>query len=319
MPITPVRAGERFPLARDESPLGIGASSSAAPAVGSSEVRARALIRPVLNPLPVLRHQEAITSGSIVRRTIPNGRLFVDGVRPFDISQGETGDCWLIAGLIAIAATRPELIENAITDNEDGTYTVRLYEEGRARDITVDGELYVHPAIRKPLYARSRNATELWGPVLEKAYAALHEDGYAGVHSGWPIDAMRTLTNRESDLVLHADRTDEQLFATIQQALRDRRPTVADIGPDNARAAEAAGLTSLHAYAILDAVEENGAQYLVMRNTTDTPEFTSSQYEASLPPFVEREDHGSPFGDGAFRMRIDDYRRWFRQTTMLKV
>ena len=318
MPITPVRFGERLALARDESPLGTGVSREA-PAPLDNEARARRVVRAVANPMPTLEQVSELDAGSIVRRSVPNGRLFVDGVRPFDITQGLTGDCWLVASLIAIAATRPELIENAVTDNEDGTFTVRLYEAGAARDVTVNGELYMHAAIRKPVYMRSRNATELWGPIIEKAYAGLHDDGYQGVHSGWPADALRTLTNLDSDLLAHASSSDDALYATIEQALRDRRPTVADIGIDDVAAAEAAGLLPLHAYAVLGTQIEDGQRYLVLRNTTDSPEFETSAYIAALPPFVQREDHGSPFGlDGAFRMRIDDYRRWFRQTTVLK-
>ncbi len=320
MPVMPVVLGERFTLALEPSPLGTGAASLASGGRVEEEARARRLIRAVANPVPLLEHALEMRTGDIVRRAIPGGRVIVDGVRPFDIMQGATGDCWLVAALIAIAATRPELIESAITDHQDGTYTVRLYEDGRARDIAIDGELYLHAAIREPVYLRSRDASELWGPLIEKAYAALHEDGYQGVHSGWPADALRTLTNRDSEIVAHREVDDAQLFAAIQQAVRERRPTVADIGLENVEAAEATGLVPLHAYAVLSTQVEDGERYIVLRNTTDSPEFQSSSYIAALPPFVPREDHGSPFGlDGAFRMRIDDYRRWFRQTTMLKL
>ncbi len=317
MLITSVRLGERSALAGDQSPLGIGVPSE--PAVLRDEAQARRVVRAVANPLPVLEHRVDLAGGSIVKRAIPNGRLVVDGIRPFDIMQGGAGDCWIVASLIAIAAVQPELIEDAITDNQNGTFTVRLYKDGTPHDLTVDGELYMHAAIRKPIYAQSRNRQELWGPLIEKAFAGLYDDDYQRLYSGWPANAMRTLTNRDSDLVDHTAMSDDQLFATIQQALRNRRPAVADITAMKPGVAEAVGLTPLHAYAVLDTQVDDGKHYVVLRNTSDSPEFHTSAYTAALPPFVSREDFGSPLGnDGAFRMRIDDYRRWFQQTTILK-
>jgi len=54
---------------------------------------------------------------------IKKDKRFVDGPSLTDIHQGALGDCYLIAGMGAIAYLHPEYIERAIHQNDDGTYT----------------------------------------------------------------------------------------------------------------------------------------------------------------------------------------------------
>ena len=46
---------------------------------------------------------------------------------PNDINQGSIGDCYFLAALAGVAKTNPGLLRKAITQNSDGTFTVRLY------------------------------------------------------------------------------------------------------------------------------------------------------------------------------------------------
>ncbi|MBT8492766.1 MAG: hypothetical protein KJO07_06870 [Deltaproteobacteria bacterium] len=48
-----------------------------------------------------------------------------------DVAQGLTGDCWWMASLAAIADTNFKLIEDAVEDHGNGTYTVTLYDHER--------------------------------------------------------------------------------------------------------------------------------------------------------------------------------------------
>ena len=65
------------------------------------------------------------------KEVAPNAKPVVNGVNPDDVSQGALGDCWYIASLQAVARSNPRIIEEAITDNGNGTYTVRLYHDGK--------------------------------------------------------------------------------------------------------------------------------------------------------------------------------------------
>ena len=62
------------------------------------------------------------------------GRPFIQGtgesgdILPSDVSQGRIANCYLIAGLAALAQKSPDTLRNGITKNDDGTYTVTLYQ-----------------------------------------------------------------------------------------------------------------------------------------------------------------------------------------------
>jgi phage shock protein A len=152
------------------------------------------------------------------------GQLFVDGAGRDDIRQGGAGDCYYLATLSSIAESHPEVIQNAIRDNGNGTYTVTfqvpvgfealealgpaggLLMEGafdtlanaginlptRPVEITVDGSLPLD-ANGNPLYSGTPNG-EQWVPIMEKAYAQLW-GSYADIgNGGSPATAMRLLT-----------------------------------------------------------------------------------------------------------------------------
>ena len=98
-----------------------------------------------------------------------NGPLFTDGVKPEDVQQGALGDCFFPATMAGIAQARPDAIQNMVKKNDDGTYTVRFYNNsGTAKYVTVDtelpsgGQLYDHPV----------NGVLWVAPGLEQAFLA---------------------------------------------------------------------------------------------------------------------------------------------------
>jgi len=104
------------------------------------------------------------------------GRLTVDGFNLDDPMQGQVGDCYLISSMVVVARARPDLLQKAIVDHGDGTYTV-TYQSRPVRGLpTVPVEVTVDTTIAKrrskPEYASARNPKELWPLILEKAYAA---------------------------------------------------------------------------------------------------------------------------------------------------
>lgn len=124
------------------------------------------------------------------------GLPVVNGVSPSDISQGQIGDCWYIAALKAVAAADPSVIENAITDNGNGTYTVRLYHDGTPVYVTVTGDQVIMPDGRQG-YAQSKDGKELWPQIMEKALAS-YEGSYGVIEGGWSSNGMEALTGKPS-------------------------------------------------------------------------------------------------------------------------
>src|SRR5699024_1416700 len=54
------------------------------------------------------------------------------------IDQGELGDCWFLAGAGAVANRDPDFIREHMQQNDDGTWTVTLYDDGEPVEITVE-------------------------------------------------------------------------------------------------------------------------------------------------------------------------------------
>ncbi len=175
------------------------------------------------------------------------GKLFVDEPAATDVRQGDVGDCYWMASLGAVAKQDPNRIRSMFTDNGDGTYTVRLYNNGKAEFVTVDTELPVSAA-GKFVFANqggtaSDSANELWVALAEKAYAQANESGWTGqdgtnsynglggaladgasnndgINGGWPKDALGQITAANVTSVTTAS----SAFADIRAAFDAGRP-----------------------------------------------------------------------------------------------
>jgi len=63
------------------------------------------------------------------------------------VSQGEVGDCWLLAPMAALSRSerlRP-LLQRNFTINDDETYTITVYLNGEANGKNINGNLYILP------------------------------------------------------------------------------------------------------------------------------------------------------------------------------
>jgi hypothetical protein len=159
-----------------------------------------------------LDHPQAVGTVSLSYAQA-SGSLFGSGGPAFsDVYQGGVGDCWLMAPLAETAFREPWLIRSMFTDNGDGTFAVRFYNNGVADYVTVDRNLPVdsagtfYYAQTGPNYVFSAGNV-LWPALAEKAYAQLCESGWTGctaVNSYTPLDTsggfpgpvLRQLTGR---------------------------------------------------------------------------------------------------------------------------
>lgn len=218
------------------------------------------------------------------------GSLFVDGAQAGDVVQGYIGDCYMVAAFSSVAAQSPEVIENAIKDNGDGTFSVRFYEtswSGNARpvDITVDGQL---PTNRGGLYyGKNKEKGELWVGLLEKAYAQW-KGGYEAIGQGGSAgDVMAALTGRRDDYVWLSTSSDHQeTFDQITAELAAGKSVAAGThGSSREEMYKGTGVYANHAYSILGTEEQDGTKYVVLRN-----------------PWGEVEPSGNGPDDGVFKL-----------------
>lgn len=131
------------------------------------------------------------------------------GPRIEDIVQGNVGDCYFLAAL-GMAVTRdPNLIRNMISDNGDGTYTVRFFKNstgtgGGATYVTVNRDLPVRDGGNLIFASWNRAITDpslpLWVPLIEKAYAQLCD------LSNWTSDTANWAGQRGRNAYLWNDK-----------------------------------------------------------------------------------------------------------------
>lgn len=128
-----------------------------------------------------------------------------------DVDQNSLGDCYFLAGVAGLANYDQALVEQAIVDHGDGTYTVTLYEDidGNLEpiEVTVDALMPLTEEYDElDVWLESRHTAgaadgELWPRVLEKAYAQLLGEGdivggYREIIGGYGHVALEALTGR---------------------------------------------------------------------------------------------------------------------------
>lgn len=120
------------------------------------------------------------------------------GPKTTDVAQGAAGDCWLLAGLGAIAMDRPHAIRQNVVDFNDGTYGVRLGNKFFRVDddlpaLPVTSGNYVFRPRPKPAAAKLGAEDSMWVAIVEKAYVQYRSkaNSYSSLAGGWSIEVNR--------------------------------------------------------------------------------------------------------------------------------
>jgi hypothetical protein len=128
-----------------------------------------------------------------------------------DVAQGEDGTCYFLSALGELAIQCPSEIENMFTNNGDGTYTVRFYNNGAPSFVTVNDYLPVN-GDGTFLYAGyyqngqpnqiTSGTNILWVSLAEKAYAQLAEEGWS--RPGQAVNSYDSISGGYPQLVLES-------------------------------------------------------------------------------------------------------------------
>jgi hypothetical protein len=242
------------------------------------------------------------------------GPLFVDGINPDDVKQGQLANCYFPAAVSAVAVTHPEVLKDMIKENPDGTYSVTFKEPSfsgtpRQRTVTVDGDLYTRPN-GTALYGASRNAggkeeMEMWYPILEKAYAAYKGNSYDKIgNGGSTADVLGSLLGVHTNYRTLDENTMDGVFKSMQAAQEKGLPmTTATYGKDGPEAERYAGVRIYpwHAYTVMSVREEDGNKIVQLRN-----------------PWGSSEPGNDGKDDGIFELPLKDFAHYFSGVTFAR-
>jgi len=147
-----------------------------------------------------------------------------------DIHQQDLKDCYFLSSLGEVAKSNPDLIKNAIKDNGDGSYTVRLYEKKgdgpfgwfghhyEPKDIKVTPDFPMvngNPVFQGTTGDTEGSKQELWPLLMEKAYAQ-SKGSYSAIDQGGNSgDALSIITGKDSSEKSAKDVTIDQLDQAI--------------------------------------------------------------------------------------------------------
>jgi hypothetical protein len=239
--------------------------------------------------------------GQLNWNPVAGGKLFVDGVSHDDVVQGSIANCYMVAAFSSVAQADPKAIENAIKDNGDGTYDVRFFEStgyGRPMKevtVTVDGDMPMLDGASQGKYGKTREKSELWVGVMEKAYAQW-KGGYEVIgNGGRSTEVFTAITGKSTSQSMTSYTPADQLFKAIQTATEAHKPITAGThGKDSGVDYNGTGVYAWHAYSVMGATEEAGQKYVQLRN-----------------PWGSSEPGSDGKDDGIFKMKLEDFTKLY--------
>jgi hypothetical protein len=237
-------------------------------------------------------HSRAIT------RTLFTHRL----PDPLAIQQGFIGDCYFLAAVADVAKGHPDVIKNMITDNHDGTFTVR-FPDGRSADVQA-------PTDAECIMYSTSGRDGLWLTVVEKAYGAVCN--HSGFHAIFPCaepfdaaDGGGHLSEGITAMTGHATDTDSLGIAREETTRRKLSAAaaegrIASLATTSYGSGNIQGLPRQHAYTVLG--YDARTDTVTIRNPWGCQELVDAQ--------------GKPLDgvdDGVFRVPLKDLNKYFAQ------
>jgi hypothetical protein len=113
-------------------------------------------------------------------------------ISKFFVAQGQVGDCWFLAALGAVAKQNPEFLSEQMQQNDDGTWTVTFYDDGKPVEITVNPH---SPDGSAGNYSGEPN----WATIYEKAAAEFFGGDYEDLDNDTSDRAFEAITGNSSD------------------------------------------------------------------------------------------------------------------------
>ncbi|XP_035465750.2 calpain-2 catalytic subunit isoform X2 [Scophthalmus maximus] len=129
-------------------------------------------------------------------KIVSDPSFIVDGVSRFDFGQGLVGNCWFLASIGALTF-QDNILKQVVPPEQkfdadySGLFHFRFWRFGKWVDVVIDDKL---PTVDgRPIFVSSKEPTEFWPALLEKAYAKVC-GSYADMNAGTPAEALVDFT-----------------------------------------------------------------------------------------------------------------------------
>ena len=270
-------------------------------------------------------------------------QFFIDGASATDVHQGSSGDCWLLAALMAIASKKGLVERVCVARHEKaGVYGFVFYRDGEWIYEVIDDKLFMRvgdddnlKVVRdwdkdekegmslrhdgeklkttlqrggEALYFSHCKSNETWLPLVEKAYAKAHGDYYS-IEGGFASEAIEDLTGGVGVVLNPEDIMDKDRFWREQLSQVNEKYLFGG----GSKPTASKGFVSSHAYAVLQAWEEGDLKLLKLRNPWGKTEWSGEWSDGSklwTPEMMQKLDH--KFGDdGVFWISYADFLKHF--------
>lgn len=286
-----------------------------------------------------------------------NPKFIVDDIHADDLDQGSIGNCWLISSIAAVA-TVPEYINKVIPSNQSfdsgdyaGIFHFRIWRYGFWLDVVVDDYLPIDEYGRIAFCKNREDKNEMFGPLLEKAYAKLNICYEFIGNGGHPTDALVDLTggvhetyeiqsNKEHSLKKNI--TDEALWNLLFKSTCIKSIMGCSIDTPSGKKQEETtsnGLVVGHAYTIVKAIEivgdklrdfkeptqNDSIKLLKVRNPWGDKNQWSGDYGKnsskwdSINESVKAKLDEEIQADGNFFISLDDFIKFFNRVHFVHV
>lgn len=237
-------------------------------------------------------------TGSTVRLT--SNSLWGTGPSVYDVNQGQSADCFVMAPVQSMASQSPERLRETAVDLGDGTYAVQFVRNGSRQFVRVDGDLPAGGAYANGLnYAHPGSSGNLWAPIIEKAYAIFRTGAwnYSSLNTGWIADMFSDLGVANTGFgVSGAD--PNTLYNTLQSATSSGRAVA--VGSITGAPWPIIGY---HAYSVTSVSQDGyGNKYITVRNPwgMDGVNFDSNPGDGYLT--ISMAQFQSAFGTGVMAL-----------------
>ena len=124
---------------------------------------------------------------------VKNAVMVQKSIEPYDVQQGNVGDCYFLASVSSIAED-PKRIEdifcNEMSLKPEGIYRLQVASQGQLKQIVIDDYVPVFQGSNRPVFCKPKN-NEVWVMLLEKAWAKL-SGSYGNTSAGYPHEVLNT-------------------------------------------------------------------------------------------------------------------------------